>query len=109
MEYRTPHPKGPSPARSAEGGGAPRPLPAGARERAAAVREIACRSILSPSRIPGADYSINPYIGCLHACAYCYARYMQRWSGHEEPWGTFADAKVNAVRKIALNKRPGLF
>ena len=91
MEYRTPQLKGPSPAPSAEGAGA--------------VREIVCRSILSPSRIPGADYSINPYIGCLHACVYCYARYMRRWSGHEEPWGTFADAKINAVRVLVRQLR----
>ena len=68
------------------------------------VQERQCRSILSPSRIPGADYSINPYIGCAHNCAYCYARYMQRYSGHSEPWGSFVDAKVNApqilVRQI---------
>ncbi len=91
MEYRTPQLKGPSPAPSAEGAGA--------------VREIVCRSILSPSRIPGADYSINPYIGGLHACVYCYARYMRRWSGHEEPWGTFADAKINAVRVLVRQLR----
>ena len=74
----------------------------------AAVREIACRSILSPSGIPGYDYSINPYVGCLHACAYCYAHYMQRWSGHEEPWGTFVDVKANAVRVLvrALRRTP---
>lgn len=71
----------------------------------AALREIDCRSILSPSGIPGADYSINPYVGCLHACAYCYAHYMQRWSGHEEPWGTFVDVKVNAVRVLIRGLR----
>ena len=84
------------------------PTDAGAPAPGAILREIACRSILSPSRIPGADYSINPYVGCLHACAYCYAHYMQRWSGHEEPWGAFVDVKMNAVRVLirALRRTP---
>ncbi|MCX6357022.1 MAG: radical SAM protein [Candidatus Aureabacteria bacterium] len=72
--------------------------------------EKICRTIMSPSGIPGSDYSINPYTGCTHACAYCYARYMQRYSGHREPWGTFVDAKVNApavlVREVR-RMRPG--
>jgi DNA repair photolyase len=68
-------------------------------------REIACRTIISPSRIPGADYSINPYVGCVHACAYCYAYYMQRYSGHNEPWGSFVDVKVNAPRVLIRQLR----
>ena len=68
-------------------------------------REITCRTILSPSGIPGADYSINPYIGCVHACAYCYAHYMQRYSGHDEPWGSFVDLKVNAPRVLIRQLR----
>lgn len=68
-------------------------------------REIACRTILSPSGIPGADYSINPYVGCAHACAYCYAHYMQRYSGHDEPWGSFVDLKVNAPRVLIRQLR----
>jgi DNA repair photolyase len=68
-------------------------------------REIACRTILSPSGIPGADYSINPYVGCMHACAYCYAHYMQRYSGHDEPWGSFVDVKVNAPKVLIRQLR----
>ena len=76
-------------------------------------REITCRTILSPSGIPGADYSINPYIGCVHACAYCYAYYMQRYSGHDEPWGSFVDLKVNApqalIRQLRRVPRASIF
>lgn len=68
-------------------------------------RERQCRSLLSPSGIPGMDYSINPYVGCSHACAYCYAHYMQRYSGHAEPWGTFVDAKVNAPQVLMRQLR----
>lgn len=76
-------------------------------------REIACRTILSPSGIPGADYSINPYVGCVHACAYCYAHYMQRYSGHDEPWGSFIDLKMNApqvlIRQLRRIPRASIF
>ncbi len=38
--------------------------------------EDASRSILSHNESPdvGFDWSVNPYRGCLTACAYCYAR-----------------------------------
>ena len=57
------------------------------------VREIQVKSILSTSNLPVADYSVNPYVGCPHACKYCYAAVMKRFTGHPEPWGTFLDVK----------------
>ncbi len=59
------------------------------------VREIYARSILSKSKV--FDYVVNPYIGCQHGCAYCYARFMKRFTGHKEPWGEFVDVKINAA------------
>jgi DNA repair photolyase len=59
------------------------------------VREIQSKAILSTSKVY--DYVINPYIGCQHACSYCYARFMKRFSGHKEPWGEFVDVKINAA------------
>jgi len=35
------------------------------------VREIIAKSILSKSQVY--DYVVNPYVGCSHACRYCYA------------------------------------
>lgn len=61
------------------------------------VQEIIARSIITPSLLPAADYVINPYTGCSHGCIYCYARFMKRFSGHEEKWGRFVDVKVNAA------------
>ena len=58
------------------------------------IKEIHSKSILSPSKIY--DYVINPYVGCQHACIYCYARFMKRFTGHKEPWGDFVDVKINA-------------
>lgn len=65
----------------------------------AAHNEIQAKSILTKSGI--SDYCVNCYTGCTHGCLYCYARFMKRFSGHEEPWGKFLDAKVNAPEVLA--------
>ncbi len=59
------------------------------------VHEIQCKSILNRSGIEGIDYALNPYTGCSHACVYCYARFMARYTKHQMAWGKFVDAKVN--------------
>jgi len=72
------------------------------------VNEIKSKTILSASKIY--DYVINPYVGCQHGCTYCYARFMKRFSGHLEPWGLFADVKINApelLRKEITKKKRG--
>ena len=43
--------------------------------------------------LPIAGYTANPYVGCPHACKYCYADFMKRFTGHKEEWGTFIDVK----------------
>jgi DNA repair photolyase len=62
------------------------------------VRETVCKTILNRSGL--SDYSLNCYTGCTHACTYCYARFMQRFHPHDEPWGEFVDVKVNAVEVL---------
>lgn len=64
------------------------------------VGETTCKGILNKSGIKGIDYAINPYIGCTHGCVYCYAKFMTRWYHQGEKWGTFVDAKVNAVNRL---------
>ena len=54
-------------------------------------REIQVADYVSPSKL--GDYVINPYVGCPHACRYCYASFMKRFTNHEEPWGEFLDVK----------------
>jgi DNA repair photolyase len=70
------------------------------------VREIYARSILSKSKVY--DYTINAYTGCQHGCAYCYARFMKRTTGHIEPWGEFVDIKINAPELLQkeITKKP---
>jgi DNA repair photolyase len=67
------------------------------------VREVACRPILNRSSLGG--YSLNCYTGCAHACVYCYARFMQRFHTHDEPWGTFVDVKTGAVEALKRQLR----
>jgi DNA repair photolyase len=64
------------------------------------VTEIRAKSILSKSEVY--EYALNPYVGCLHNCVYCYARFMKRFTGHRERWGEFADVKINAAELLAV-------
>jgi len=59
------------------------------------VKEVYAKTVLSKSKV--SDYTINPYIGCEHGCSYCYARFMKRFTGHQEEWGQFVDVKINAI------------
>ncbi len=58
------------------------------------IIKIKAKKAFSPSRIPGADYVINQYIGCQHACAYCYAKFMRRWYNYGK-WGEWVVAREN--------------
>lgn len=72
------------------------------------MKEIICKSVLSKSKLE--DYSINPYRGCTHCCAYCYAPYILR---EKREWGSFIEAKVNAPEvleeELKRNKPGNIF
>ena len=57
------------------------------------IKEIEVKSVMTKSNLPVADFSVNPYVGCTHACKYCYASFMKRFTNHPEPWGSFVDVK----------------
>ncbi|MCI9517923.1 MAG: radical SAM protein [Clostridia bacterium] len=57
------------------------------------IRETATNNILTKSNLPVCDYSANPYTGCEHACKYCYACFMKRFTKRTEEWGEFTDVK----------------
>ncbi|MBN1782953.1 radical SAM protein [bacterium] len=75
------------------------------------IRELGCKSILTPSRIPGIDYTVNPYAGCMHGCVYCYAQFMHFNRNRGGVWGSFCDVRINApslFRKQIRRAKPGL-
>ena len=57
------------------------------------IRDVETKNIMTKSSLPVGGYSVNPYVGCTHACKYCYASFMKRFTGHTEEWGTFLDVK----------------
>ena len=63
------------------------------------VRLVECRSAVSPSRLPGLDWALNPYRGCGHACSYCYAQDVTRFE-MARPWGDVIEVKTNFVGKL---------
>jgi DNA repair photolyase len=67
------------------------------------IFEEDARSVLSGNESPdvGFGYSVNPYRGCIHACAYCYARPSHQYLG----FGAGSDFD----RKIVVKKNaPGV-
>ncbi|MCK4915123.1 MAG: radical SAM protein, partial [Candidatus Eisenbacteria sp.] len=75
------------------------------------VFAIECKTLMTKSKIPSLDYAINPYLGCEHGCAYCYATFMARFSDIKDEWGSFVGVKENApevLRKEIPRRRPGV-
>lgn len=58
-----------------------------------AIKEINVKEIMTKTNLPVSDFAVNPYTGCYHACKYCYASFMKRFTNHPEPWGDFIDVK----------------
>jgi DNA repair photolyase len=69
-----------------------------APEETLQVYEEQARSILSENDSPDISfrYSLNPYRGCFHACAYCYARP----SHHYLDFGAGTDFERKIVAKV---------
>jgi DNA repair photolyase len=68
------------------------------------VGEVACSKALSPSKLPGLDFALNPYVGCAHACAYCYSQDVLRL-GQRGPWGSWVEAKRNLELRLSAELR----
>lgn len=70
------------------------------------LKIIETKTALSKSRIPGIDYTINPYFGCEFGCSYCYADFMSKFSknykffSENANWGEFVGVKINIAEKL---------
>ena len=76
------------------------------------VHEETARGIVSRNESPdvGFDQSVNPYRGCEHGCAYCFARPTHAWLGLSPglDFETRLFAKTNAVERLRAEfSRPG--
>jgi DNA repair photolyase len=55
------------------------------------------KEIFTKTKLPGSDWVINQYVGCQHACLYCYAKFISRWRpDNYGKWGSWIEAKMNA-------------
>jgi DNA repair photolyase len=62
-------------------------------------REEPCRTALNRVTGMGFRWSLNPYTGCAHRCAFCYVRGFERRADRpsDERYGTSVRVKVNIV------------
>ena len=51
------------------------------------IKKKQVNNIITKSNLPVSEYAANPYVGCSHACKYCYASFMKRFTNHCEQWG----------------------
>lgn len=73
------------------------------------ITEVKCKTALSKSNLPGLTYSLNPYRGCQHNCAYCYVPNVLRVK--RDDWGGFVNVKTNIPNVLAKelkHKKPGV-
>lgn len=61
--------------------------------------KVKAKSIFTKTNLPGCDFTVNPYVGCEHACLYCYAKFMNRWRDYGK-WGTWVEVKENAPQLV---------
>ncbi len=59
------------------------------------------KEIFTKTKLPGSDWVINQYVGCQHACLYCYAKFISRWRpANYGKWGSWVEAKINAPELV---------
>jgi DNA repair photolyase len=62
-------------------------------------REEPCRSALNRVKGMAFEWSLNPYMGCVHRCTFCYVRAFEQRADRpsDERYGTSIRVKVNVV------------
>src|SRR5256884_7898393 len=62
-------------------------------------REEPCKSALNPVKGMGFSWSLNPYMGCVHRCTFCYVRHFERRADRpsDDPYGASIRGKTNVA------------
>jgi DNA repair photolyase len=62
-------------------------------------REEPCKSALNPVEGMGFKWSLNPYMGCVHRCTFCYVRHFEHRSDRpaDDRYGTSIRVKANVA------------
>lgn len=65
-------------------------------------REEPCRTALNRVTGMGFRWSLNPYMGCAHRCAFCYVRGFERRADRpsDERYGSSVRVKINVVEVL---------
>ena len=73
----------------------------------AVYREEPCRSALNRVTGMGFRWSLNPYMGCAHRCAFCYVRGFERRADRpsDDRYGTSLRVKINVVEVLRAELR----
>jgi DNA repair photolyase len=74
-----------------------------------AYEEVECKSALNPVKNMGFSWSLNPYTGCEHRCAFCYVRAFELRADRpfDDRYGRTVRVKVNVagVLRAELGRR----
>ena len=65
-------------------------------------REEPCRSALNRVKGMGFEWSLNPYMGCVHRCTFCYVRAFERRADRpsDDRYGTSIRVKTNVAEVL---------
>jgi DNA repair photolyase len=65
-------------------------------------REEPCRSALNRVKGMGFSWSLNPYMGCVHRCTFCYVRAFERRADRpsDDRYGTSIRVKTNIAEVL---------
>ncbi len=80
---------------------------------------IRAKNTFAPTKLPGADYVMNQYVGCQHACLYCYARFLPELVKKENVKGEVymssvsdpyhpIEKKLEVTRNVLKNMNKGI-
>jgi DNA repair photolyase len=68
----------------------------------AEYREEPCKTALNPVKGMAFKWSLNPYMGCIHRCTFCYVRHFEQRSDRpfDDRYGTSIRVKTNVAEVL---------